>query len=66
MSYLDIAEWIISTAQQANPKLNGQIDPTLNQLIIETNLEDNHSALILHIRIKTLTLVKNLLLPPLV
>ena len=50
MSYLDIAEWIISTAQQARPKLRGQIEPTLNQLIKDTKRIDSQSNRILKFR----------------
>ena len=46
ISYLLIAACIISTAQQAKPKVKGHIDPALAQDIIETNLEDIHSSFI--------------------
>ena len=44
MSYLLIAACIISTAQQAKPKVNGQSDPALAHAIIDTNLVDIHSS----------------------
>ena len=44
MSYLLIAACIISTAQQANPKVKGQSEPALAQEMIEINLEEIHSS----------------------
>ena len=44
MSYLLIAACIISTAQQAKPKVKGQSDPALAHAIIDTNLVDIHSS----------------------
>jgi hypothetical protein len=46
-SYLLTAECIISTAQQANPKVRGQSDPALAQLINVRVREVNHSTFIL-------------------
>jgi hypothetical protein len=43
ISYLLIAACIISTAQQAKPKVRGQSDPALAQAIIETNFVEIHS-----------------------
>lgn len=37
-SYLETVACIISTAQQANPKVRGQIDPLRDQLITSFNL----------------------------
>jgi len=44
MSYRLTAACIISTAQQANPKVKGQRDPDRAQAIIEVDLEDIHSS----------------------
>jgi len=44
ISYLLIAACIISTAQQANPNVNGQSDPDRAQAIIEINLVEIHSS----------------------
>jgi hypothetical protein len=44
MSYRLIAACIISTAQQANPKVRGHSDPALAQAIIEINLVEIHSS----------------------
>jgi len=41
-----MAACIISTAQQAKPKVNGQRDPDLAQAMIDTNLVDTHSSFI--------------------
>jgi hypothetical protein len=46
MSYLLIAACIISTAQQANPKVKGHKDPALAQARIEINLVEIHSSFI--------------------
>lgn len=42
-----MAACIISTAQQANPKVNGHKDPARAQAIIDTNLEEIHSSFII-------------------
>ena len=44
ISYLLTAACIISTAQQANPKVKGHNDPALAHAIIETNFVDIHSS----------------------
>jgi hypothetical protein len=44
ISYLLIAAWIISTAQHANPNVNGHKEPALAQAIIEINLDEIHSS----------------------
>ena len=54
ISYRLIAACIISTAQQAKPKVRGHIDPALAQEIIETNLEDIHSSFINIVRLVVL------------
>jgi hypothetical protein len=46
MSYLLTAAWIISTAQQANPKVKGHKDPARAHPINEDIREDNHSNFI--------------------
>jgi len=46
MSYLLTAACIISTAQQAKPKVNGHRDPALAQFIKDNNLEEIHSIFI--------------------
>jgi hypothetical protein len=46
ISYLLIAACIISTAQQASPKVNGQRDPARAQAIIEINFVEIHSSFI--------------------
>jgi len=46
MSYLLIAACIISTAQQARPKVSGQSDPARAQDITEINLVEIHSSFI--------------------
>lgn len=48
MSYLLIAECIISTAQQAKPKLKGHIELTLNQPTRHISFIVNHSDFILN------------------
>jgi len=47
MSYLLIAACIISTAQQANPKVSGQRDPERAQAITEINFVEIHSSFII-------------------
>lgn len=49
ISYLLIAACIISTAQQASPKVNGQRDPERAQAMTETNLVEIHSSFIKNI-----------------
>jgi len=46
ISYLLIAACIISTAQQAKPKVKGQREPERAQAIIEISLEEIHSSFI--------------------
>ena len=46
MSYRLIAACIISTAQQARPKVKGQSEPALAQAIIEINFVEIHSIFI--------------------
>lgn len=46
MSYRLTAACIISTAQQANPKVKGHKEPALAQEIIDTNFEEIHSSFI--------------------
>jgi hypothetical protein len=46
MSYLLTAAWIISTAQQARPKVKGHNDPALAQLTTESIREESHSNFI--------------------
>jgi len=46
ISYRLIAACIISTAQQANPKVSGHKEPALAQDITEINLVDTHSSFI--------------------
>jgi hypothetical protein len=46
MSYLLIAACIISTAQQARPKVIGQREPARAQDITERTLVDTHSSFI--------------------
>ena len=46
MSYRLIAACIISTAQQASPKVRGQREPALAQEIIDINLAEIHSSFI--------------------
>jgi hypothetical protein len=41
-----MAACIISTAQQANPKVNGHIDPARAHEIIDISFEDIHSSFI--------------------
>jgi hypothetical protein len=47
MSYRLIAACIISTAQQANPKVSGHSEPALAQDITEINLVEIHSSFII-------------------
>ena len=44
MSYRLIAAWIISTAQQASPKVKGHNDPARAHDIIEKILDEIHSS----------------------
>ena len=46
MSYLLVAACIISTAQQAKPKVNGHKEPALAQPIKDNIFDDNHSNFI--------------------
>jgi len=46
MSYLLIAACIISTAQQANPKVKGHREPERAHAMIEINLVEIHSSFI--------------------
>jgi hypothetical protein len=46
MSYLLTAACIISTAQQAKPKVKGQRDPALAQFIKDKILDDIHSIFV--------------------
>ena len=46
ISYLLTAACIISTAQQANPKVKGHNEPALAHVINDKTLEDNHSNFI--------------------
>ena len=46
ISYRLIAACIISTAQQANPKVNGHSEPALAHDITEINLVEIHSSFI--------------------
>ena len=46
MSYLLTAACIISTAQQANPKVKGHKDPALAHPINDKTLEESHSNFI--------------------
>lgn len=46
MSYLLTAACIISTAQQAKPKVRGHKDPALAQFIRDKTLEEIHSTFI--------------------
>jgi hypothetical protein len=46
-----MAACIISTAQQARPKVNGHSEPALAQEITEINLVEIHSSFILNIRV---------------
>jgi len=46
ISYRLIAACIISTAQQANPKVKGHKEPALAQAITEINLVESHSSFI--------------------
>lgn len=46
-----MAAWIISTAQQANPKVRGHKEPALAQEIIEKILEEIHSSFISRTRV---------------
>lgn len=46
MSYRLIAACIISTAQQANPKVKGHSEPARAQEMIEINLVEIHSSFI--------------------
>lgn len=48
MSYRLIAACIISTAQQASPKVKGQRDPALAQEIIDNNFVEIHSSFIIN------------------
>ena len=50
MSYLLTAACIISTAQQASPKVNGHSEPARAQEITENNLVDTHSSFMLILR----------------
>ena len=47
ISYRLIAACIISTAQQANPKVSGHSEPALAQDITEINLVEIHSSFII-------------------
>jgi hypothetical protein len=49
MSYRLQEACIISTAQQANPKVKGQKEPDLAHAIIETSFVEIHSSFILEI-----------------
>lgn len=53
MSYRLQEACIISTAQQAKPKVNGQKEPDLAHAIIETSFVEIHSSFILFKIIKT-------------
>ena len=44
ISYRLIAAWIISTAQQASPKVKGHKDPARAQEIIEKIFDEIHSS----------------------
>tara|TARA_B100000780_G_C21005391_1_gene402404 strand:- start:94 stop:297 length:204 start_codon:yes stop_codon:yes gene_type:complete len=46
MSYRLTAACIISTAQQAKPKVKGHKEPALAHVISDKTLEDNHSNFI--------------------
>lgn len=46
MSYRLVAACIISTAQQARPKVKGHNDPALDQLISVSVLDESHSNII--------------------
>ena len=46
MSYRLIAACIISTAQQAKPKVSGHREPALAQEITDKSLEEIHSSFI--------------------
>jgi len=46
MSYRLIAACIISTAQQAKPKVSGHNEPERAHAIIEVNFDDTHSSFI--------------------
>jgi len=46
MSYLLTAACIISTAQQANPKVKGHSDPALAHPISDKTLDESHSNFI--------------------
>jgi hypothetical protein len=46
ISYRLIAECIISTAQQANPKVKGHKEPARAHAIIDNNLVEIHSSFI--------------------
>ena len=48
ISYLLTAACIISTAQHANPKVNGHSEPARAQPIIDDMREDNHSNFIFY------------------
>lgn len=48
MSYLLTAACIISTAQQANPKVNGHKEPALAQFTNDKTLDANHSTFIIY------------------
>tara|TARA_B100000497_G_C7696627_1_gene426158 strand:- start:10059 stop:10202 length:144 start_codon:yes stop_codon:yes gene_type:complete len=47
MSYRLIAECIISTAQQAKPKVNGHNEPARAQAITDNSFVDIHSSFII-------------------
>ena len=53
MSYRLIAACIISTAQQAKPKVRGHIDPARAHDIKEINLEEIHSSFIIVLTLHT-------------
>ena len=50
MSYRLIAACIISTAQQARPKVKGHKEPALAQEISDINFEEIHSSFIITLR----------------